>query len=1337
MKKPYSIGLDIGTNSVGWAVIDDDLKLIRKNMVIFGNTDKKKVKKNFWGVDLFDEGQTAAHRRSYRTTRRRYDRRGYRINELQKLFFHEINLIDENFFVRLQESFLVEDDKQFSKYPIFGDLDMEKEYHKNFPTIYHLRKYLADNQGQADIRLVYLALAHIIKFRGHFLIEGELNAENTSIAQNFEQFVKIFEKAFPDEELNIENYRVEEVEKILTATNSRTKKAEEILSQFKGAKSNGTFSQFLKLIVGNSGNLKKTFKLSEDFKLEFTKEEYDEDIEELLSIVGDDYTDIFVQAKNVYDAIELSRVIADSGIPTKAKLSSQMVKLYEEHKEDLTLLKKFFKKNLPDLYNEMFNDSSKNGYAGYIDGKATQEKFYTYVKSKLKKVNGAEYFVEKMDQEIFLRKQRSFYNGVIPNQIHLHELRAIIGNQQKHYPFLKNVSPKIETLLTFRIPYYVGPLAKGQSAFAWVQRKNDQPITPYNFNEVVDENASATQFIEQMINHDTYLPDEYVLPRHSLLYEKFIVFNELTKVTYIDDQGKQNQFASEDKIDIFKQLFLTRRKVTKNHLTNYLKNILQIENPTIKGIEEGFNASYSTYHDLLKIDGMKNILGNDSMNEITEEIIKILTIFEDRRMRTKQLEQYSDYLSEKAIKQLSRRHYTGWGRFSAKLINGIRDKEKNYTILDFLINDAGSKYNRNFMQLINDNSLSFKQQIEKAQRIDQIEDLTDLVSGLTGSPAIKKGILQSLKIVQELIDIMGYQPSEIVVEMARENQTTQSGLRRSLQRYKKLENAINDLNCSILKDEPTNNEALQKDRLYLYYLQLGKDMYTGKKLDINNLSNYDIDHIIPQSFTTDNSINNKVLVKLSANRGKSNEVLSIDVVNKQKVFWNSLKTSGLIDQRKYNNLTKAERGGLTEDEKANFINRQLVETRQITKHVASILDTILNTDRDDQNKVIRNVRIITLKSALTSQFRKEFEIYKVREANDYHHAHDAYLNAVIANKLLKVYPKLAPNFVYGEYLKFNRAKESKATVKKQEMTNIMKFFKNEVFITNDDGEIIWNRNKDLGTIRRTLASKQMNFVKKVEEQKGAFTKESILPKGDSASLIATKRYLDPKKYGGFNQPVTAYSVAITYEKGPKKKRTKAIVGIKIMEKDRFEKDHKSFLEDMGYQNPNVHAKLPTYSLFEFDSGRRRLLVSAEVSQKGNQMALTPNQYTFLYHLKRFDEIVYPKSVEYVKKNQEMFDNIMNYVIDFAKQYTIAKSNVKAIKTEYESNKNADLKTKADSFISLLNLNSFGAAVEYKFFGKTISRDGGRYRSTNELWNAQLVYQSITGLYESRYRFEVD
>ncbi|MGD1412340.1 CRISPR-associated endonuclease Cas9 REC1/REC2 domain-containing protein, partial [Enterococcus faecium] len=87
---------------------------------------------------------------------------------------------------------------------------------------------------------------------------------------------------------------------------------------------------------------------------------------------------------------------------------------------------------------------------------------------------------------------------------------------------------------------------------------------------------------------------------------------------------------------------------------------------------------------------------------IFEDIVKILTIFEDRQMIKHQLSKYQEVFGEKLLKEFARKHYTGWGRFSAKLIHGIRDRKTNKTILDYLINDddVPANRNRNLMQLI-------------------------------------------------------------------------------------------------------------------------------------------------------------------------------------------------------------------------------------------------------------------------------------------------------------------------------------------------------------------------------------------------------------------------------------------------------------------------------------------------------------------------------------------------------------------------------------------------------------------------------------------------------------
>ena len=51
MTKDYTIGLDIGTNSVGWAVLTDDYQLMKRKMSVHGNTEKKKIKKIFGAHD--------------------------------------------------------------------------------------------------------------------------------------------------------------------------------------------------------------------------------------------------------------------------------------------------------------------------------------------------------------------------------------------------------------------------------------------------------------------------------------------------------------------------------------------------------------------------------------------------------------------------------------------------------------------------------------------------------------------------------------------------------------------------------------------------------------------------------------------------------------------------------------------------------------------------------------------------------------------------------------------------------------------------------------------------------------------------------------------------------------------------------------------------------------------------------------------------------------------------------------------------------------------------------------------------------------------------------------
>ena len=84
--KNYYIGLDVGTDSIGWAATDENYNVLKFK----GNAQ--------WGIRLLDESKTAEERRTFRASRRRTQRNKFRIECLEMLFDKEISKKDPSFF---------------------------------------------------------------------------------------------------------------------------------------------------------------------------------------------------------------------------------------------------------------------------------------------------------------------------------------------------------------------------------------------------------------------------------------------------------------------------------------------------------------------------------------------------------------------------------------------------------------------------------------------------------------------------------------------------------------------------------------------------------------------------------------------------------------------------------------------------------------------------------------------------------------------------------------------------------------------------------------------------------------------------------------------------------------------------------------------------------------------------------------------------------------------------------------------------------------------------------------------------------------------------------------
>ena len=281
-QKEYNIGLDIGTSSVGWSVVEtNNQKIMRK-----GN-------KALWGVRLFEEAKTAESRRNQRSTRRRYDRRRERIKLLQEEFKNEIEKADKNFFQKLQESKYIESDKENKKVILSQEEKKElKTYQNKYKTIYHLRNELINNPEQKDIRLVYLAIHHIIKYRGNFLYQNSnFNIDNLNIKEKLNELFEVLSNniqslEIPEDYADLIDFNKLEKDMLKESKNDVKQLIKEDLADFTN---NNFATEFGKLIVGNKGNINKLLMIESDNKLEisFSGTDYDDKYDEYQNILGE------------------------------------------------------------------------------------------------------------------------------------------------------------------------------------------------------------------------------------------------------------------------------------------------------------------------------------------------------------------------------------------------------------------------------------------------------------------------------------------------------------------------------------------------------------------------------------------------------------------------------------------------------------------------------------------------------------------------------------------------------------------------------------------------------------------------------------------------------------------------------------------------------------------------------------------------------------------------------------------------------------------------------------------------------------------------------------------
>ncbi len=1123
MDKKYYIGFDIGTESVGWAATDEEYNLLKAR----GH--------DFWGTYLFDQAKTAAERRGYRTSRRRFARRRQRIKLLQEIFAQEIAKEDFCFFERLNNSkYNVEDKAENVKYSdsLFHDeIFNDKEYFKKYKTIYHLRKAFLDAESAAeikDVRLLYLAVAHIIKNRGHFLFEGqEFNAGDKDLAIRAFENVNAALCNMDEDKQSLSLDKLDDVFDALRDKKSTKRDKVKKLKELLDVQKDKTCQEIVNAIVGCKAKTANLFGEGEYEIKDFCFDDGGFELEKVQNAFSEEEFGMICNLKAIYDWAVLAQILGDHQY-----ISQAMCAKFDSHCEDLKMLKDYVKREFGQAkYNEVFRKHEKiDNYTAYVrhDEKrnssahhASKEDFYKYLKSFVKD----ETILAKIEEGVFLEKQRTNANGVIPYQVHKAELELILDNASANFPFLNEesdkmtVKDKIVKLLTFRIPYYVGPLntAHAEKGFAWVKKfdgTEHEKVTPWNFDKIVDRQASEDEFIKRMTNKCTYLVGEDVLPKQSLLYSEFAFLNSLKNVSF---KGRRLDKQARDAIVDFAKRN-GKRNITLKVVGNVLAKAGLIEQSENKvenfaGIDKEIKNGFST------LCTFRRIFGDKFDADKCEEIIKWSTIMGNQEDATKRAAREFG-LDKEIVKQLKGLNFSGWGNLSKRFLDSddISVVTQDGEILTLI--EAMRETDYNLMELLS-KQFGFSAAVDRfnAQNADDEAVTYKTVEDLYCSPSVKRAIWRTVCLAREIEKVQGCPPDRIFVEMTRGGDERKKGARTKTRKeqltelYKVCKTDVRDW---VSQDEVfdltkqienTDDAKFLSDKLYLYYLQMGRCAYTGKPIHIEDLltkNTCDIDHIYPQSKRKDDSVlNNKVLCYKTTNSDKKDVYpIDADIRKNMLPLWTLWHDKKLINDEKFKRLTRCT--PLTQEELADFINRQLVETSQSTKAVAQLLKQMY----PDSVIVYSKAKNVTeFKNYINSKGNKNGEknppkIVKVRELNDLHHAKDAYLNIVVGN-------------VY--YSKFNRDALTYLKENGVDSYNLNKLF-------DENLKKGWNplmADKVVATVNKNTCK----VVRFTSEGKGGLFNATIKVKGANDKLIPLKRNCPLEKidkYGGYDSATTAY-----------------------------------------------------------------------------------------------------------------------------------------------------------------------------------------------------------------------
>ena len=1078
----YNLGLDIGITSIGWCLIDS-----------------KKEKLIDMGVHMFDEAHQAKECRANRQARRTLRRRNWRKQQLKNAFVEFEILSREEI-----------DSANYLSYTACSNgLVRPKD-----ETVYHLRKRALSEK--VSKRELLLALYNICGARGHFLMEN-IDFSHGSIS--FEDFKEKFydltndfvsyseEEKFEDEVLKL----------IFDSGHIKSNDLKKLVSidYVKDEDSLSALIVILKLLCGFKANLK------------VLRESYEEICPKTINVLElakkenlDDFLNGIIE---LYDMIAVSKIL---------KKYNYICELCVERLNEVHNIYRMEKKS-PKEYNERKKQ----------------------IQSKMN--------VSKLDNK--LRVVKNIENK-FPNGLYVKEVRDILKKQKEFYPDLisDNFIEVCVSIIKARIPYYIGPLSS-EAKNGWVEKSGNFKYSyDYCKDCSVNEEESILRWKKNMISHCTYLPEEFALPKGSFIAETFSLINELNVLKAIDQNGNDYHLTLEDKVKVFDKLFLNSKDSVS---FDEVKDLLGLSyfGTKIVGKMKKFRNKYTLYSDIVALipeytlDSIVDIFSIDSRVDSLEELILNLNLFDEEITKQKYLENNVG-LDEAISKRLSKLKSKGFYAFSKKFIMDTPMNEQGENLMEQLFQPNSSAFTNEQMTLISKatdydgkpiyfTSNKYRDLLQKNPKLSIDLLIEDGKPFIPISRTVVRSLNECFKLYEEILRTYGV-PKRVVIETARELKDSSLSGEVPAKHFEKVKSCYEYLMDQIRAE---NNHTIHsclsswddiepyleknKVKIDLYVRQNGVDLITGDAIDLQNLGEYELDHILPRGFG-DNSQDNLMLIHRNTNAAKSNrlplEFIEEEcVVNKKGIqitssmFYkrvNELFGLKLISEKKLNMLCLK-----SQNDAFDFINRNLVDTRYIIREFMSILKAYNDVKDYDTH-------VVALKSAFTSTYRKAFDMKKNRDMGDQHHAHDAAVVAIADRVLSTYYPNYDLTKKNNSYRKFldemmNKKENSGSEMKKLNYFIRYAYFKTYGHYPNEYDSIV-------SQVKRLVP---LYSVKVEHHYQGEFFNATLYPpKKDQKSVLSIL---------GVNNNIRSFDaincVAVDFYKYTDKKGNKKHVAIHI------------------------------------------------------------------------------------------------------------------------------------------------------------------------------------------------